>query len=618
MVSPAIAQAFQAYHQGNWVEAEWRCQDIVQQQPGSVAAWHLLGAIAAQTQRLESAHDYYRQVIQLDPTHAEAHANLAVVLQRQGDLETAAAEFQQALGLNPHHAPAQFNYANLLAEQGQFPAAIAHYRQAIALKPDYAKAYNNLGNALGAVGDRAAAIAAFEQAIQLDPNLAEACNNLGNLFQEQGQLETAISWYEQFLTLRPTDVGGYYNLGNALRELLHLDGAIAAYQNALKLQPNVADIHNNLGIAYQQAGRFDAAIAQFQQAIDLQPDNSEMHSNLGIALQEYNNPDAAIHHYRQAIRLNPSFAEAHANLGMMLLATGDFQQGFAEYEWRCYCDNNQPRFLPKPQWHGSDLRGKTILIYTTEQGFGDALQFIRFVPQLAQQGDRIIVECQESLIRLFQTLPEIAQIVPKGSVLPEFDFHISLMSLPHVLGTTLENLPATVPYLFPAELDNLPELPPAPGLRVGIVWAPGYRSALKLFRLYQVRSCSLPLWMPLSALPELSLFSLQIGAHAADIAQAGMEQNIVDLSPQIRDFADTAALIAQLDLVISVDTAVAHLAGALGKPVWVLLPYAADWRWMLDRQDSPWYPTVRLFRQAAPGDWQSVMNQVLQALSEWV
>jgi tetratricopeptide (TPR) repeat protein len=613
-ISEAITKALQAYQTRNWFEAEWICQQILELQSSYVPALHLLGAIAQQTGRLDSAIAYYQQVIAHDPQHFEAYSNLAIALHDRGDLTASTTYFQRSLALNPHHAPTHFNFGNVFLQQKNLEAAIAEYQQAIRLNSKYVKAYNNLGTALREQGNLEQAIACYQQVVTIDPGFAEGYNNLGNTFQMQGQLEAAVPCYIQFLTLRPQDAKGYCNLGNTLRDLNQFQAAIAAYQDSLQLEPDNAEVHNNLGIVLQYDQQPQQAIAHFQQAIALQPTYAEAHSNLGILFQEQNRLDAAIAHYQQAITLNPEFAQAHANLGMGLLLQGDFQRGFAEYEWCQQCSEFLPPSLPGQCWDGSNLQGQTILLYA-DQGLGDAIQFIRYVPQVVQQNGRILVECPLELHRLFETIPGIAKLIARGQPLPQFDRHVLLTSLPHLLNSTLETIPNQVPYLSPPDSAVDWIEPSSDPLRLGIVWASGKPGIFKRFRSYQSRTASLPIFMELLTVPGVELYSLQVGIHAADIAQLGYSQQIYDLSHHLKDFADTAAAIAQLDLIISVDTAVAHLAGALGKPVWVLLPFAPDWRWMLDRDDSPWYPTMRLFRQEHPGDWEGMMKKVVAALT---
>ncbi len=611
-ISEAMATAMHAYRAGNLVQAEWLCHQVLEQQPNVVSALHLLGAIATQTGRLVSAVQHYQRVIALDPTHFEAHSNLAVVLQEQGDFAGAANHFHRSLALNPYHAPTHFNAGNLALKQGQIESAIAHYQQAIALKPDYAKAHANLGNALRANGDLDGAIAHYRQAIALEPNNAQTHSNLGNVLQEQAQrfVDAAFEHYQTSLKLQPHNPDVYFNLGNAMRDLNQWPLAANNYRQALLLRPNWAAAHNNLALSLQALDQRDAAVVHLQQAIAIAPEVAEAHNNLGNLLYEQNALESAITHFERAIAIDPDYARAHFNLGVALLAAGDFNRGFAEYEWRWRCPELNPPSLPGKLWHGEAITQQTILL-GTEQGMGDSIQFIRYAPLVAERAGRVIVTCPASLIRLFATVSGIDALIPDDEPLPKFDVYCPLMSLPRAFQTTVETIPRQTPYLKP------PIAPPALAaspLNVGLVWASEALKSPKLLKSYHNRTAPLPVFGKLRSVPGVTFYSLQVGLHAADIVQCGFQDWLHDLSAHLQDFADTAAAIAQLDLVITVDTAVAHLAGALAKPVWVVLPLSGDWRWLVDREDSPWYPTMRLFRQTTPGDWEGVLANVVQAL----
>lgn len=426
--------------------------------------------------------------------------------------------------------------------------------------------------------------------------------------QRQAQ-QAAIAQLQQRLQQEPQNPLLHNQLGVILRQQKQFAEAIACYQQAIALKPDYAEVYNNLGNVLRDQQRLTEAIAQFQQAIAFNSRFPEAHTNLALALREQLQLEAAIVHCRQAILLQPDFAEAHFSLSLILLTQGDFLEGFREYEWRWKRPNRSPRPFSQPKWQGEDLTGKTILIHA-EQGLGDTLQFIRFLPQVQERGGRVLMECQPALVRLLGQLPGIAQIIPRDAALPEFDVHAPLLSLPHILGTTLDTLPAKVPYLHPVSEFTLPPAPAGTRLKVGLVWAGNPNNPND-----RDRSLPLPELLPLLRLPEIAWYSLQKGDRATDLNTLPDDLPIIDLNDHLQDFADTAAAIAQLDQVITVDTAVAHLAGALGKPVWVLLCYAPDWRWMGDRSDSPWYPTARLFRQPAPGDWASVFQAIAPLLS---
>jgi Flp pilus assembly protein TadD len=458
----------------------------------------------------------------------------------------------------------------------------------------------------------------YRQVLARQPNHADALNLLGVLAVQVGQSQLAVELIRRATAICSTNAFYHGNLGNALTELGQLDQAIASYRQAVRLQPESADVHYNLGIALQRKGQLDEAIAAYRRAVRINPDYSEAHYNLAIAFKDARRLDEAIASYRQTIRLKPDDARTHNNLALALLTRGDFQRGWEEHEWRWKCKDfpSPARNFAQPQWDGYPLENRTILLHT-EQGLGDAIQFIRYLPLVARRGGRIIVECDTELQRLFRTMAGNYPIVAPSQPLPVFDFHCPLLSLPRVFGTNLANIPKDVPYLH-ADAEDAGRWQHrlaghSPLVKVGLGWAgdPAHKNDRN-------RSMKLARLAPLGQVPGVRLFSLQKGAAGAEAKTPPPGMELIDWTQELKDFADTAALISNLDLVIAVDTAVAHLAGAMGKPVWTLLPFASDWRWLLKRQDSPWYPTMRLFRQPHIGDWDSVISTVVEALSLWI
>jgi tetratricopeptide (TPR) repeat protein len=537
-----------------------------------------------QAGRLRQAEQLYRQVLARQPEHLDAIHNLGVIALRVGRNDVAMDLIRRVIVLNPNDPEAYGNLGIALKNKGQLDEAIAAYRQAIALNLNLPEVHNNLGNALKDEGRVDEAIAAYRQAIALNPNLPEAHNNLGNALRNKGQLDEAIAACRRAIALRPNYAEAHYNLGNPLRDKGLIDEAIAAYRQAIRLKPDYAEAHSNLGNALKDKGRFDEAIAA----------------------------------YRQAIALSPDFSEAHNNLALALLTRGDFQQGWEEYEWRWKCKDfpSPPRNFAQPQWDGCPLEARTLLLHT-EQGLGDAIQFIRYLPLVQQRGGRIIIECQGELQRLFQTIAGRCQIVARGQPLPAFDLYCPLLSVPRIFGTNLANVPHIAPYLH-ADAEDTRRwqhrlADPSSLVKVGLAWAGNPTQVND-----RNRSMKLEMLAPLGQIPGVRFFSLQKGEAAAEAKTPPPGLELIDRTEELKDFADTAALIANLDLVISVDTAVVHLAGAMGKPVWTLLSFVSDWRWLLQRQDSPWYPSMRLFRQPVGGDWDSVITRIVEALSHWI
>jgi tetratricopeptide (TPR) repeat protein/glycosyltransferase involved in cell wall biosynthesis len=527
-----------------------------------------------------------------------------------GDWETVERTCQQVLQQSPDHLEALELLGMLYCQTQQFEQAIAYYNLFLTLNPNNASAHYNIGTAFSKLEQLKQAIAHYQQSIVLDSSFYPCHYNLGNAYQSQGNDEAAIACYQTVLTLKLDHRQAIHNLGACLQNLGQVEEAIAAFQKALALKPDHALTHNSLGDAFRRLGRLDEAVEFLRRAIALDPNFPEAYQNLGTTLYQQGEFQAATDSYQQALRLRPDYPKVRFNYSFILLLQGDLRQGFREYESR-WVGGDLP--LPKfsqPQWDGSDLTGKTILLHP-EQGLGDTIQFVRYAPLVKQRGGRVLFGCPPALFRLLETAPGIDRLVAEGESVPEFDCYAPLLSLPHLLDTTLETIPAPIPYLAA----------PAPSrihtpLKVGLVWAGNPKNGNDADR-----STTLAAFSPLFALEGIEFYSLQKG-KSAELQQFRSENRIAaplyDLEDQLGDFADTAAAIAQLDLVISVDTAVAHLAGAMGKPVWILLCTVPDWRWLLDRADSPWYPTVRLFRQARSQDWSSVITSVKKELTQLI
>lgn len=461
----------------------------------------------------------------------------------------------------------------------------------------------------------------YRQALALQPENAQAVHRLarilaakGNARQERGEFEPAIEDYEESLALEQGQAQVLNNLGNLYKDSGRLEDAIAAYRSAIDADGSLAEAHLNLGTALFQAGESAQAIAHCRSALALRPSFAEASVSLGYLLEREGDAPGAAASYRDAIAARPDFAEAHFNYALQLLLAGDFEKGWGEYEWRLRLPELAPLWphAGRPRWDGSPLEGKAILLYA-EQGFGDAIQFVRFAPLVAERGGRVILSCASSLMALFENVPGVAATADRSKPAPAFDLCCSLLSLPGIFGTTIATLPARTPYLHanPETMRrwNARLAPDAASLKVGLVWAT--RSSNKSA---QSRSLDRATLAPLAAAGDVLFCSLQVGPGAGPAAHAPAGMRIVDFGRELADFSDTAALIANLDLVISIDTAVAHLAGAMAKPVWVLTDWPPEWRWLLGRDDSPWYPTMRLFRRGRAEPWQSVISRAADAL----
>lgn len=588
---------------GRVADAERLCRHILSIDPDHAQTLHLLGLIEHQRGRSDEAIERIRMAIARNGREPAFHHNLGNILNERDRPTEAMTSYERALALAPGSADTLYNLGNICQDLGQPERAIAYFERALRVRPDALELHNNLGSALRDLGRLDEAITCYQKALALRPDTVETLDNLAGALRAQGQLDAAQACYERALALRPNRIESLNGLGVVLRDKGRLEEAVAHYQRALALAPSHPETRNNLGVALVDLDRPQEAITHYERALALQPDRAETHYNLGSALQRQGRYAEALAGYARALALKPDYAQAHFNCSLALLLTGELDEGWREYEWR-FAVARYDRNFDRPLWSGEPLAGQRILIHA-EQGFGDTLQFIRYVPAVAERGGRVVLEVPQPLIRLTRTVGGVFQVVAAGDPLPTVDCHCPLLSLPRVFKTNLATIPAAVPYLsVPGEASAVWEerIATAPGLRVGVVWAGTTIGAIDL-RLLQ------PLW----DVAGISWFSLQVGDRSGDISLLDGVR-ITDLSPWLADFAETAAAVAHLDLVISVDTSVAHLAGALGQPTWLMLPHAPDWRWQLEREDSPWYPTMRLFRQRKTGDWCCVAREVAAAL----
>jgi tetratricopeptide (TPR) repeat protein len=541
-----------------------------------------------------------------------------LLAEAQGKLaagETAAAEraLQAALAADPMHARAWHRLALIAQGRADHAAALGLLRRALALEPDAADAHNNLGVSLGALGRREEATACYRRALALRPDYAKACLNLGAALMDTDALAEAAEYLGRAAALDPKLAEAPYNLGNLAEKQGDYAAAAESFRRAAALRPGFYAAHNNLGAVLLKAGDAEAAHESFERAVALKPGEAEAHHNLASALSDLGRYEEALASCRRATALDPAHAQANFAEAMLLLVQGKLREGLEKYEWRWKLGTLVPRGFPVPLWNGEDVAGRTILLHG-EQGYGDAIQGLRYVPLVAARGGRVVLELPQPLVRLAASLSGVAEIVAAGQALPRFDLVCPLLSLPRAFATTLETIPADVPYLAPPPeaAARWRELLDGAGLKVGVAWAgsPLHRSDAR-------RSIGVETLAPLLRIEGVRWFSLQVGERAADLARLPADL-VTDLAPRLADFAETAAAIANLDLVVTVDTAVAHLAGALGRPAWVMLRERPDWRWLIGREDSPWYPTLRLFRQRERGDWDDVVSRLRAALAREV
>jgi tetratricopeptide (TPR) repeat protein len=647
-VTSLLAEAFALQQAGRLAEAEQAYNRILAEQPDHFDSLHLLAIIFHQRgdhakalqhldlaleinpnnipalnnrgialralKRFEDALASYDRALALWPGYAEALLGRGNALKELRRFEEALASCDRAVAARPDYAQARANRGDLLYGLARFEEALASYDRAVAIQPDLADAHANRANVLHALERYDEAMASHDRALALRPDLAEAHTNRGSTLHELKWFDEALASHDRALALRPDYVEAHYNRGNALHKLKRFGEALASYDRALALWPDYVEALANRGVALHGLKRFEDALASYGRAFAVRPDYAQAFVDQGDTLCELRRFDEALASYDRAIALRPDYVEAHCHEGMCRMLLGDFERGWQKLEWGWVAVRRRAatRNFPQPRLHGShELKGKTVLIHA-EQGFGDVIQFCRYAPHIADRGARVIFEVYETLRELMDTLPGVTQIVTGGEPLPDFDMHCPLLSLPLALGAA--TMPSQTPYLRAspqAVMDWNARLGPRHRPRIGLAW-----SGRPLHDNDHNRSMKLGSFLPPLAGFNATYVSLlkDVRADDAPVLQAS---DVLDFSKELKSYADTAALVANLDLVISVDTSVAHLAGALAKPVWILLPFMPDWRWQLDRDDSPWYPTARLFRQDETRRWDSVMARVQAALAAY-
>lgn len=546
---------------------------------------------------------------------ATALNQLGITLLKSGSAERAERAFLRAINCEPENAEFYCNRGVAFDAQGCFEEAIACYQKALELKSDYIPALLNMGNTCLSCNRLDEARVCYVSVTRLNPDFVGAHVSLGEMWKKSGNFVAARAEFECAASLDPSCPDAFQGIAEVCQAEERFEDAIHAYNRSLNLRPGRTETLNLMGTAYQSIERLDKAEECYRRALDLAPETVTVVNNLAVVLCSQGRLEESVAVYRRLLEIDPGYADGHWNLAVALLAMGAYSEGWREFEWRFIKVNPVPsRFFLQPRWDGSDLTGRTILLHA-EQGFGDTIQFSRYVSLVAGRGGSVVVECQTPVLkRLLLSLNGVAEVIVAGETLPYFDCHLPLMSLPLVFNTTIETIPSNIPYLAATSTDIEDwhkRLRPAASFRVGLVWFAKQSQVLN-----RKRSCRLELFAPLWDVPGVEFFSLQIGLGSEQLAESGAYSAIKDFTGCITDFADTAAFIANLDLVITIDTAVAHLAGALGAPTWVILPYVAEWRWFCGREDSPWYPTIRLFRQPLQGDWSSLVNDVTTALHD--
>lgn len=618
-----FGEAVLHHRSGRTVEAESIYRAILADEPGNIGCLFHLGLLALGNGRNESALDFLSAAVERNGRIAPLRDAFGTALAASGRVGEAAAQHLEAIRLQNDFPEAWFNLGNALAEMDRHAEAIWALRNSIALAPGICQAYNNLGHSLVRCGRRAEAWRAFSRAIRIVPAFVEARNNLGNLLKEDGRFKEAAACFLEALGARPDMPEAHYNLANVLLAAGNRDQATGIFRRVVTLCPDMPEALNNLGTALHLADRTAEAEKAYRRTLRLAPDFAEAITNLATIAREKGDRSGAIAGYRRAIELEPSYALAHSNLAVALLGEGHWEEGLVEFEWREETAQQMGRPIPRlasRRWAGEPLAGRRLLLQA-EQGYGDCLQFCRYAPLLADQGAEILLRVYPALVPLMRTLAGPKDVFSTDEAPPDHDFHLPMMSAPLFCASRPDNLPGNTPYLTaPPDRRAFWRQRLAGEVRpkVGLVWAGDgrphdpYAQAVDRRRSLPLTSLS-----PLLQNRDICFVSLQKGAAGTQIRALKEELRPLDWMAEIDDFADTAALVSELDLVISVDTAVAHLAGALARPVWILSRFDGCWRWLQDRPDTPWYPTARLFRQMKAGDWDSVAARLARHLSRW-
>jgi len=575
--SDALQHARQLQAARRFPEAEAVYRQIIASEPDNAEALQAFGLLVHEAGHHQIALQLLERAMQARPADCMLHWQIAMVSERAGQIERADAAYARACELKPRERDLMMGWGVFLARNKQRERALEIFRRASKFHPDFAQAPYNAGMVLDELQRLGEAEAAFRESLRHAPNSADALQRLGLAIGKSGRLEESLEYFQRALAIDPAHFDANYNLAIAHRLLFRYEEAVAPLERALASRPTSETALKAAAQNFANLGLHQNALRVLETALRIKPDDSNLHGMRAISF----------------------------------LALGKLAEGFKEYEWRWQTDSfpQNRRFSHAPQWTGFDIAGQTILLHT-EQGYGDAFQFIRYAPLIAKRGARVILSADKDVLAVLNTVGGIAEVVSSEQLPSKFDVQCPLLSLPRAFGTTLETIPANIPYLH-AEETKIEQwkrrLEAPPGTRkIGLVWAgrPTHPRDAE-------RSIPLTMLQPLAAVSEARFFGLQKGKAATERIEGF---DIVPLGPDLKDFADTAAVLGQLDLVITVDTAVAHLAGALGKPVWTLIGSFTDFRWMLDREDSPWYPTMRLFRQPRRRDWAGLVQRVVAEL----
>jgi tetratricopeptide (TPR) repeat protein len=603
-----LNHALTLHQQGQFKEAQHFYENILKIQAMHFDALQLLGVLFAQQNCYEQAVELIGKALKINPNHVIANNNLGIALRELNQLDVAMYHFNKAVNLDPNYLEALQNLANVQFELELFDLAIRSFDKLIQIKCDDVSALNQRGIALMELSEFHQALESYEMAISIKPDMMEAHNNRGIALQELGKFEVAMASFDEAIRLKPDYAEAYCNRGVVLQALKKEEEAIASFEMAIHLRPDYAKAYNNLGNIFQDLKQFERAMVYRDKALSLQPNFEDAIYNKASLLFLQNKLDSAIELFDKVLDSKPNYSNAWWNKSLALLAKGNLEFGWPLFEWRYLAVKGlNKRFFNQPRWTGVEsIIDKVILLYS-EQGLGDTIQFCRYTKLVSNLGARVILEVPKPLITLLDNLEGVFQLVEQGDDLPAFDYHCPLMSLPLAFETKLESIPAPISYIQSLQFKVTlwqnrlgKKIKP----RIGLAWSgnPEHKND-------QNRSVSLSEWIPW--LPDgYEYISLQKLLSSKDRIILDENPGIISFADDLNDFVDTAGLVECLDLVITVDTSVAHLSGALGKKTWILLPFTPDWRWMLERNDSPWYPSVKLYRQQVIDDWAGVFKKI--------
>ena len=645
-------QAIQAHQRGDLAQAELFYRQVLKTAPGHADASHMLGIIHAQQGRNDEAlsligaalrahpHDagiltnyanvltalgrfddalaHHDRALAARPNDAEILNNRGSAFQALGRFEDAIASHTQALRLKGDFLDAFYNRGNALMKLGRNEEALAHFDRVLTVQPGHADAWNNMGNVLQVLKRHAEAVAAYDRALAVQPRFAAAWSNRGNALAALGRAQEALDSHDRALAIDPANAETHIHRGIVLRDLNRLDEALAANDRALALRPGYVDAISNRGMVLWHMGRNEDALEAYDQALAINPNLAVTWSNRGNALRNLRRTGEAMESFDRALALDPDYPEGHWNKSFARLQLQDFEAGLPLYEWRKKLPRPDGlRNFPQPVWTGrEDLKGKTLFLYA-EQGLGDTFQFFRYVAQVQALGAEVVIAVQNPLVAILQDATS-ARVIPMRDRPETFDYHAALMSLPLAFGTRVDTIPVATPYLRarPDLVERWARRLGPEGFKIGIAWQGNRAAAVDIGR-----PLPLPRFAELARLPGVRLISLQKNDGIEELAGLPDGMTVETLGDDFDSgpaFLDTAAVMQNMDLIITPCTSIAHLAGALARPTWVGLKYVPDWRWFLDRPDCPWYPGMRLFRQQTPGDWTPVFTGMRTALAELI